>query len=514
MRAPRRLIAIAVLAVALVVAAALALGAGERDQDRAAAFVPRDALLYIQVAGDREDDQAFRAARLAGKVPAIVELRTAFLERLTATGGSFDWNRDVRPWLGDEAVVAVVGPAPTAARSLLVLRAEDEDAARRFGQRLAGATQGREHRGVEVFGKGDVAAALDGGFLLVGPPDAVRGALDVHRGAAPSLAADATFRRLGEQLPADRLVHGYASRAGLQALLAGPGAVLSGFPGADRLRGGAFAAAIEEGRARLSLRLLGPVPDAPGRRCARRRGGEAPAVDRASADVLAFVAVRGAGCLLQSLVARPGSTLGGALRRFADLARRDGVDLVRELPPLLDDQATVTLTGGGEPPAVAAVIENVDERAALSLLGRLQPTIASLLDPETTGRAPGFSARRVGDLTAFGANFGPNLELTYAARNGRLLVSTSPAGLFGAVRARGLQDSDDFRRLLGDRPAGPSDVVFLDLDGLVALADRLGVGEDPGYVALRDDLAKIGAAGAIIAPDGDQTTVEILLKTP
>jgi len=497
----------------LVVGLALAAGDEERAPDRTADYVPRDALLYLSLGGGGSDEQAERASALVRDVPGLARLRTALLQRVTAPAGDFDWDRDIRPWLGREAAVAVVGPEADSASSLLVLSVEEESGARDFASRVAGTSTGVEYRGTRVLGTGSVATALQEGHVLVGTETAVRASLDAHAGGAPALGSEKEFGELRAGLPEQRVADGYASAAGVQALFAGPAAVLRGLPGATTLGAGAFAVSVEQGRVRLSLRFR-----AGGGGCAARRGAVPPDASGVAADVLAYVGIRGGDCLLRSLIAQPTSGVGSALRRLAAAARGSDppVDLQRELLPLLNGQAAITLDSNGTGgPVLALAAGDVDEARALDVLGRLQPALGMLAQAETVGQAPTFQTRELPTgITALSADLAPNLELSYAARNGRLILATAPTGVVAAAGGRGLEQSEDFKLLLGDRPSRPSDVIFTDLDGLLTLADQIGLREEPGYLAVRDDLAKFGAAGAVISREGNQTTAEILLKTP
>ena len=77
-----------------------------------------------------------------------------------------------------------------------------------------------------------------------------------------------------------------------------------------------------------------------------------------------------------------------------------------------------------------------------------------------------------------------------------------------------LAQTKDFKTVLGSRPKATSAVVFLDLQKLLALADQAGLGSNPTYAAVRDDLKKIGAAGAVLSREGNDIDAELRLKNP
>ena len=107
------------------------------------------------------------------------------------------------------------------------------------------------------------------------------------------------------------------------------------------------------------------------------------------------------------------------------------------------------------------------------------------------GQAPTFGSADVEGVTAATAQLAPGLELSYAAWDGRLVVSTSLAGIAAVRRAKGLPGTDGFDAVLGDRPDELSALVFLDLNQLLTLFEQAGLAEDPRYLAIRDDLQKL-----------------------
>src|SRR5205814_1170913 len=125
--------------------------------------------------------------------------------------------RDVLPWLGDEAAYAEL---PGRSQSLLLLRVHDARAARRS---IDGGSAPETYRGALLrdVGGGSVAA-LSGGWALIGARDAVHAALDARAHPANSLGADGTYAELAGKLPAARVGNAWFSGAWLNAHLAVP----------------------------------------------------------------------------------------------------------------------------------------------------------------------------------------------------------------------------------------------------------------------------------------------------
>jgi hypothetical protein len=106
------------------------------------------------------------------------------------------------------------------------------------------------------------------------------------------------------------------------------------------------------------------------------------------------------------------------------------------------------------------------------------------------------------------------LQLSYGAFGGNLVVSNAIGGIAAARKGQHLDQTADFKTVLGDRPKNPSALVFVDLEKLLALADQAGLSSNPTYSAVRDDLQKIGSAGVVLAREGKDIDAELRLKSP
>lgn len=150
----------------------------------------------------------------------------------------------------------------------------------------------------------------------------------------------------------------------------------------------------------------------------------------------------------------------------------------------------------------------------MGLLARLQPALISLLNPESDGTAPDLSSQNVAGANVLTSSLTAGLQLSYAAFGGNLVVSNAIDGIAAARKGQHLDQTGDFKTVLGDRPKSPSALVFFDLEKLLALADQAGLSSNPTYSAIRDDLQKIGAAGIVLAREGKDIDAELRLKSP
>ena len=167
-------------------------------------------------------------------------------------------------------------------------------------------------------------------------------------------------------------------------------------------------------------------------------------------------------------------------------------------------------------PVVTLVVADTTAEEGGEVLVALQPVIAQLLESPALGQVPAIVPRRIAGVEATTLSISPTLTLTYAAFDGKLVVSTSPAGI-RQLRAGGesLSDNASFApgglRDLLDRV---SSVVFLDLRRLSTLVERAGLAATPGYRAIKPDIARIGAVSGVTASERSSQTAEIFIEVP
>src|SRR5205807_3563924 len=101
--------AVAGLAVVVAIVVVLATGGGpEPPAAGAARLVPADALAYVHLSTDSRREGVQQAMKLIDRFPTLPNVRNRLLQRLTTLGTGVSFNRDVRPWLGKEAALALL----------------------------------------------------------------------------------------------------------------------------------------------------------------------------------------------------------------------------------------------------------------------------------------------------------------------------------------------------------------------------------------------------------------------
>jgi hypothetical protein len=522
----RRLVALAVaVAVVLVAAVVLVRGCdkGAPPATGAAALVPKDTLVYVHVSTDEERGAVEDASALLGRFGSWERIRDGVVQRLAGAGREVRLERDVEPWLGDEAALALVDAGGATAGSLVVVAVTDEDRARDFLNRNPARTAERRYKGERIDEFGGVAAAFKDGYLLIGQDATVQGALDRANGRGESLQQDETFRRATADLPDDRVADAYASAGGLRRLLVPQGDVVGGLAvllDQPALRGVALSVEAGDEGARVRTRsILDPA--------AQRRAGGVPRpfepslTDAAPGDALAYLGVSGISRSLGNLVtaAAGGAQAGGAgellgrLRR--ELGRQTGGNLERDLLGLLEGEVAVVV-GRAVPAPTLSIVTNVeDEGRTRGVLDRLREPLARLLTPEGE-QAPTWREEDLGDGVRGATLQVPGgAALTYAVHDGRLVVGTGADAVRRITGAEGrLADTDAFEDVTRGRPDEVASVGFLDFSQLLELGEQTGLNDNRAYLAARDDLRRIRAVGFSSWSTEGETTAELELSIP
>jgi hypothetical protein len=508
----RRLVASTIVAVLLAVglARAFAGGSSPPPPDRAAAMVPASALVYLNLGTNRGGSQWTRTAAAMSKLPIAGQIRDALLTNATSSAlGRLTLDRDVEPWLGNEAAYAEL---PGRGQRLLLFRVRDQRRALRSIDGAAGGAATTTYRGrpLQPVGDGSVAAFADG-WALIGAPGAVRGSIDLLTNRTGSLASDTTYSDLAGGLPKDRVGNAWLSQTWLKTHLAGPAAMLAGAARVPALQAAAVGFGDDGKLMRLAFRARPAPAPVGGPGCAGEAGQSDNLIAQAPAQPAVFVGLAGAECILRDLMASPTSAIGRALNGFSASAQRSGVNVGRDLLPLLGADSALSLAPG---PTLTLEAGRVPAQQSLNAVGGLIPVLVKLLNPEASGSTPNYTAQRVNGVSALTADLTPGLQLSYAAYGGNLELSNSIKAIGSAKQVQHLDQTRDFKAVLGSRPKTSSAVVFLDLQKLLALADQAGLGSNPTYAAVRDDLGKIGAAGAVLSREGNDIDAELRLKNP
>jgi hypothetical protein len=488
--------------------------------DDAIALVPADAYAYAHLNLEPDSSQFEQAKKLADGFPHFDAIAEGIFTAL-GPGRKLDLSIDVYPWLGDEAAAAELPAKGGAPESLLLAQVGDSAGARALLAKVAGRSSSRHpYRGVEVsIYSRRLASAEEQGFLLLGAPGAVRAAIDVSRGDGGSLADDGRADAARDRLPDDRLADLYVSRDGIDRLLAGRGGLadqLDTFTDFGASEG--VAAALVAHHDGLEAKLSS-VLDPEAAKAAPSFFSAFPEFDPSLAsefapDTLALLAVGDLSKTVRSLLDQADAAFPGITDAFdrlsAQLAREGGPDIERDLLPLLSGQVAIGVTPARPLPYVTFVVDDVDEAKTRQAVAELQAPLVAAVNPARTGQAPTLSSHEVDGVEVRGVRISAALDLAYAITDGRLIAATNPRGVEQAIAGSSdLAGTDPYQAATGDASGGVSALVFLNLEGLVKLAEPRGLAEIVSEFS--DDLARLKALGVTVRSDADSLDTVLFL---
>ena len=524
----RRLVAsLAALALIAIALAALLSGSGGSTPPAtgAASIVPADALAYVHLSTDQGRAQVSQAVALDRRLPGFYSLTSSVVDRLDAIlggGAALSYARDIRPWIGKEAALALLDTTSSSAGSLIVVDVRDRSRAQALLRR-AGATAAGSYRGIAIEGyPTGTELAFVKHYLVLGQDASVRSAIDVATNSASSLAGTPAYVQAAAGEPPDRVLDAYVSAAGVRRVLAsatGPlgalGALLSQpattatsisispASGGVRIRvHGALSAGLEKLTGRPQ-QFEPKLPDV-------LPSGSMLLIDAARLDtavprILGALGSLGVAGRVQPLLSRLGNALSAQSVHLGNVLE------------LLRGEAAVALipsaAGAGPAPAIIARVAN--QAQARQTLANLEVPLQQLFP--TPGSGPGLQAEwndaQVAGVTVHELGVGPGLQLDYAVFDGLAVVSTS-ADAIGAIASHSHAMSADpgYRAAVGDQAKRVTSLVSIDFSQLLSLADQTGFTHGASVGAIGTDLARIHTVGLTSAAGENDTTAELFLQ--
>lgn len=193
----RRLLALLALAAAIA-AAALAAGCGSGSKDAknglddALGYFPKDSLVVVAIKTDLSDDQYKQLNALAEKFPFAGTIKDQFKNGIkNDSGGKFDFDKDLKPALGNDIVVGVPSGGPQGGhQDVIAAWRVNGDGAKKL---LTGDRKVGESEGAAIYE--DTSASDD-------PPSyrALKGDTLLFAGTRPLLDAALKTRNSGDRL--------------------------------------------------------------------------------------------------------------------------------------------------------------------------------------------------------------------------------------------------------------------------------------------------------------------------
>jgi hypothetical protein len=462
----RRLAPIA-LAAALLAAGCGAAHTPGSAGPSAAQAIPDHPLVVVDVNLDRGSG-AWRAAKAVGaRFPHWRRLVNQVHRSLNDASGGMRYDRDIAPWLGSEAAVAVTGvdltdsahPVDYVAYVAVTDREKLESELRaHHGRQLPGYHGADQFRDTQDRG---YAAVTEHALLLANGLPALHAAEDALRGAAPRLSADPGYRAAMAQLPANSLVTAYADGSRLGQLLS-LAELAPTVPAAERVQLARLASTLhaagsltasfgaDAGGLRLTINAT-PPPGGSAPATWTRPDGPPALVDRVPAGAFAYLGVPG-GVSPASAAGNPAS-----LRAFH---RITGLSYTRDVAPLLSGAYAAYATS--RPMSAALLLQPRDPAAATEAMGRVTAALVRL--------APGARIRPLPAGTGQELRLGSGLPIEWRRLGDVIAVSTDP--MAGRPQASDLESSPAWRSLAAQAhvPAHVGFLGYVDIHELLGLA--------------------------------------------
>jgi hypothetical protein len=531
------------LATAALAGAALAVaGCGGSSETGStagdvASFVPAGSPFYLEVTTDFDGPQWTQIDALAKLFPAYPEFRAMLDEELK--GGDVDFERDVKPLLGERAAVGVLSVPDTAGLQGTLTSANPEaaagaaagaaddtevvgvvDIAEGKDQEMvelltrSGATQAGQHNGVAYYTQteGDtVVAVTDGALVVANSTGQLYQALDAHEaGGDDTLAGQDRFTDALAKLPADVFGQAYFDIGALvrQAGTDSPQLKQLGLEDYQDAVVAASLAAEPEG-ARLKGVVLG-APDT-------GMSEFSPTLDdRAPADAIAYLGFNDlAGSVSTLLEQARAAQTADAQQQFDALGQQLpqllGVSL-EDLSALTSGEHAVVVTGGAKPGAALAlqVEDGAQAQATLDKLRTGVPALLKTFSPDTTLPAWQQVPLAAG-VQGWRLPLSPDAGVVYGVDGDLAIVGTS-VGTVSAVQrpAAPLSASADYQAGVSGMPDQVTSVLWVNVGRIVETADAFGAFDADDAEALAN--LKPVKSVAAWTTGGDTPTFEVFVR--
>jgi hypothetical protein len=496
-----------------------------------AALLPASAPVYVEAQVRPTGELAANAKTVAGKI-----LRTsdpggkivALIDDAAKDEGA-SYKKDVEPWLGQRAGIAITGVHGAGGDDVDVVGAiasKDDDAAKAFLQRYAKGTT-RTYRDVEYSYKSDddLATAVVDHAVLVGTERAFKTALDARSGA--SLESAGAFKKARATVGTDGLGFAYADPSRFFDLVLGAASGSGSLKGDDAQSLQAFKGILTGSGLQsvaASLDVTGNALRVDGAAIGLKKDASKSA-DSAVGDSAAAAADVPAGAWLSIGLGGVGkmfnqglSTLGSAgatggvdpATLLSQLKSQLGIDVQKDLLSWMGSSAlyvkgtTMSDLGG------ALVVTSKDPAASKAAIPKLKRLLSGFdvkvapLSGPGTGGATGFSVD-VGGPIAGG--------IQVATKDDKFVIAYGSSALKDALDGGdALGDSDPFKTAAG-LLEGTKPSLFLDTPQVVKLLSSVA-GSDEDFAKAKPTLDVFGPAAAGASRDGDVWRLKAAVAVP
>jgi hypothetical protein len=484
---------------------------------------PASSIAFLDVNIDRGSGGWKQLLALGARFPSwpklITQMNTS-LNQVGSDGSSF--HRDIEPWLGGEASVAVTGvtvgggAGGGSAQFVAFVQSKDdaqlETALTRGGETVKGAA----YSGFDTFTSkdgGTFAAVHDGALLVSNSEAALHQAIDVRGGTGDALADATGFKDAMAALPKDNSAVGYvdgaqlatlsqlatsqASSRGVQAGGVSPQSLNQFSAQLKGVRSLAFAATPEDQGLRFrSVELL--AKDAPSSLTDVTEF--TPTLEKsASGDSYVYIGFQNLGPMLKTALTSLGTSQAELQKSFTQLQTATGVSFDDDLVPLLSGEHAITV-GPGLPVSAALLLKPADAAKGEATLRKLTAAIA-----------------KQGVATFTDANGGQTTQVSGLPvgwrRSGDLLAVSNDPKAGDAVSSSLADDSSwqSFQKAIGV-PDSVTALLYVNVGRLLGLASSFTSDSSASNKEALENASHVGRVVAWGTKDGDTLTADLFVE--
>jgi hypothetical protein len=530
---PRRRKRAAVAVLAAIAAAVPVAGCGDSSGSSGggnagadpAAFLPASAPVYVELQVRPSGDLAGNAKTVAGKILRTSDPAGKVVGWLddAIDDKSASYEKDIAPWLGQRAGVALMGIGASGHDPDLVLAvaSKDDDAAQRFVDARATAGKPETYRDVKYQYKAsdDLAVAVVDHVVLAGTEKAFKSAVDARSGA--KLADAGAFKSARDAVGTDGLGFLYADPLKFFTLVAG---AASGSLSSGNAQGLKVVQQLLAGTGLQSVAASLNVAKDAVQLDAAAVGLKAGAARSASGgDGPGAAAAVPAGSWLSVGVGDVGGAVGSALRSSAasgvtggmdpetllnGLKSQLGIDVQKDVLSWMGDAALFVRGTSKETLGGALVVHSKDPAASRAAVPKIRKLLMGLgVDAgavSSSGGTTGFSVR---------VPLVPGGAIDIAAKGDRFVVAIGSGAARDALAGGSeLGSTDPYKTaasLLGDTK--PS--LFLDTPQVVKLLSSFA-GNDAKWAKAKPTLDTFGPAAAGLSKTDDVVHLKAAVSVP
>jgi hypothetical protein len=493
-------------------------GGGNAGADPAA-FLPASAPIYVEAQVQPTGELKADATTIAGKILQTGDPGgkiVGLIDKGLRDGGA-GYEKDIAPWLGQRAGLAITGVGAGGVKDpdlVAAIASKDDDAAQKFVDDRPGGTA-REYRGVKYRYKADddLALAVVDHAVLAGTDRGFKSAIDARSG--DTLAESAVFKKARATVGTDGLGFVYADPGRFFDLAAGAAGAAAGADAAQlkMFKGFLTGSGLQSVAAKLDVASNALRIDAAAIGVkAPTGGGDGPgAAASVPAGSWLSIGVGDVGGTITKAIAtlgRSGATGGvdpDTLKQ--GLKSQLGVDVDKDLLSWMGDAALFVRGTSLSDLGGALVVTSKDPAKSQKAIGTLRKLLESL--DVKTGALSGASG-----ASGFSISLGPLPDdIQVAAKDDKFVVAYGKDALSDALGGgSALGDSEPFKTaaalLDGAKPS-----LFLDTPQVVKLLSSI-VGDDEGFLKAKPTLEVFGPAAAGVSGDGDVTRLKVAVAVP